>query len=119
MTDRTELAIDTVAGRSAPVLFQHFLQQVLENIDDPNTKAQSKRSITLKFTFSPNERRTELGCAVSGDVSLVPPNGETGHAFISRTKDGLVATTNDVTQEELGLVDTATGEVREGLTALS
>lgn len=36
------------------------LKKVFENIHDPNTKAEAKRSITIKLEFSPDEKRQTI-----------------------------------------------------------
>lgn len=121
MAERKRLTLDTVAGGVAPELFLHELEKVLANVRDVNTPAKKARSIVLRFDFHPREdrdhqRRTvDVTCAASS--KLAPVNLATGRAFITKTADGLTATTDDVRQAELELepgeeLDKTTGEVK-------
>lgn len=115
MTDLTKVSLETIAGGKAPAIFAHLLEQVLENIRDPNTEAQEVRSITLTFKLKPNKARNEAACRLQSKVKLASVEDYTGAVFMRHTKDGTVATTHDTKQEELSLevdvVDGRTGEV--------
>jgi hypothetical protein len=63
----TIVSLETIAGGAAKELFERELAEVLANIADVNTPGKMKRSITLKITFSPTDRRDSA--AVNVDVS--------------------------------------------------
>ncbi len=48
------------------------LRRVLENIRDVNTDPKKARSITVKFTFAPNQDRDSVSTKVQVDCKLVP-----------------------------------------------
>jgi hypothetical protein len=66
--DQEKVSLATVGGGAAIERFDLALQQVINNILDVNTDARAERSVTLKVTFKPTEKR-DMG-AVS--VSVVP-----------------------------------------------
>lgn len=77
------LRIDTVARGAADGLFQHHLARVTENIRDPNTKATKPRSITLTFTFHPNEKRNEAVVTIDASSKIIDTTRPAdSHVFI-------------------------------------
>ncbi|MDO5785429.1 MAG: hypothetical protein Q4P20_10255 [Eubacteriales bacterium] len=48
------------------------MRRVLENIRDVNTDPKKARSITIKFTFAPNEARDSVATRVQVECKLVP-----------------------------------------------
>lgn len=49
------------------------LNQIFENILDPNTRATDKRKLTLTIEFKPNDDRTHIAFSSSVKPSLAPP----------------------------------------------
>ena len=47
------LSIENICGGAVPERFQRELASVLQNINDPNNPAETKRSLTLQFDFEP------------------------------------------------------------------
>lgn len=48
------------------------LRRVLDNIRDVNTDAEKTRSLTVKFTFKPNDNRDAVNVDISVDCKTVP-----------------------------------------------
>lgn len=48
------------------------LRRVLDNIQDVNTDAKKTRSLTVKFTFLPNEDRDTVNVDIAVDCKTVP-----------------------------------------------
>lgn len=48
------------------------LRRVLDNIRDVNTDAKKTRSLTVKFTFKPNDNRDAVNVDISVDCKTVP-----------------------------------------------
>lgn len=71
--------LETIADGVAPELFAAELARVASNIIDQNTSPTAKRSITLKFTFAPDENRDEAKVMVDVTAKLAPlkPYGKT------------------------------------------
>jgi hypothetical protein len=112
MPELKRLTLENAAAGAAPELFARALEEVLANIKDPDTPAEAKRTITLKFEFVPHEDRqggrNEASVSVACTSKLAAPNPASGFLFVSREKGEVVAYTNDVQQEE---IDLRSGEV--------
>jgi hypothetical protein len=53
----SKVSLATLGKGAAVELFERELQNVLVNIDDPNTPTKEKREIVLKVTIVPSEAR--------------------------------------------------------------
>ncbi len=51
------------------------MQKIVENILDENTKAESKRVLTLKLTFSPSGDRSKISVEAQAASKLAPLTG--------------------------------------------
>lgn len=49
-------------------------KKVFENIMDPNTKATAKRTVTIKLTFEPDDKRQNIVVTAQADSKLCPIN---------------------------------------------
>lgn len=116
--ERKELDLTTVCNGRAPLVFQRLLEQVMENIRDPNFKATDKRKITLEFTFVPHKKRAEAKVSIATKLKLAELEPEESHVFMAHRGDHTVATTHDTRQEEL-LPDEGDGELDDGKKKLS
>jgi hypothetical protein len=65
-----ESTLETIAEGVAPELFAHELAKIAANICDENTPADTERSITLKFTFTPDDAREECKVKVEATSKL-------------------------------------------------
>lgn len=68
--------------------FELDLQKVMKNIDDPNTKADATRSITLTVSIKPGKNRQSAGVTVSSSVKLAPPMPIETEILIGKDGDG-------------------------------
>jgi hypothetical protein len=59
------VTLSTMNRGAAEELFQAELQKVMENIQDINTEAKAKRTITISLVFVPNETREEIGLEIA------------------------------------------------------
>jgi len=88
-------------GRGAAVeKFDDCLQQVLENILDPNTGA-SARAVTLKVTIKPNENRTLCSVSIACDPKLVFPKPFVTEMFVGSDGGKVIATEHNPKQDPL------------------
>ncbi len=67
-----EVTLINIAHGRAIELFDRTFQKVLENIQDMATEGETKRKITLEFTFEPNKDRSALITTVQAKASLAP-----------------------------------------------
>lgn len=70
MSKKEYVGLENLGYGAAEELFQDELAKVIKNINDPNTKADAKRTITLKVTLKPNENRSMCLSEISCDSKL-------------------------------------------------
>ncbi|KQC86073.1 hypothetical protein [Butyribacter intestini] len=127
-----EISLHDVAGGALQEKVNQAFEQVMKNMQDPNTPWKNKRKINLTLTFIQNEDRTDCTCDISVDTKLaaVKPvstkfctekDVSTGEIFAQEYGPGIRGqmsfkdveqNTEDKTVEVDGnIVDTETGEV--------
>lgn len=127
-----EISLHDVAGGALQEKVNQAFEQVMKNMQDPNTPWKNKRKINLTLTFIQNEDRTDCTCDISVDTKLaaVKPvstkfctekDVSTGEIFAQEYGPGIRGQmsfedveqdTEDKTVEIDGnIVDTETGEV--------
>lgn len=100
MSNLKKLDIDTFAGGAARELFDRELLAVMANINDPNTKSDAVRKITLTFTVKPDKQRDQAALAVKAKVTLCPVTEATSNAYLGRKDGRMLAYANDINQSE-------------------
>lgn len=90
----------TVGHGAAEELFGDALARVMANVDDPNTKATAKRTITLRVTITPNEKRDAASINVSCDVKVAAVAPVESVAMMGR-HEGRLALVEALRQEDL------------------
>lgn len=127
-----EISLHDVAGGALQEKVNQAFEQVMKNMQDPNTPWKNKRKINLTLTFIQNEDRTDCTCDISVDTKLaaVKPvstkfctekDVSTGEIFAQEygpgirgqmSFEGVEQNTEDKMVEVDGnIVDTETGEV--------
>ena len=127
-----EISLHDVAGGALQEKVNQAFEQVMKNMQDPNTPWKNKRKINLTLTFIQNEDRTDCTCDISVDAKLaaVKPvstkfctekDVSTGEIFAQEYGPGIRGQmsfedveqhTEDKTVEIDGnIVDTETGEI--------
>jgi len=97
------VTLATLADGAASELFQSELERVLRNIQDPNTDAKQKRTITLTVTFAPDEEREIGAVSVKAAAKLAGLKGAKTHVYFGRHQGQLVAT--EYNPKQAGLFD--------------
>lgn len=62
--------LSDIAGGALQEKFQVALQEVLCNMQDPNTPWKNKREITIKLKLVQNEDRDDVSCEISVEKKL-------------------------------------------------
>lgn len=96
-----KLSLATLKGGAAIEMVDMALQELLENIIDPNTNATAKRSVTLKLSLAPDQERESMHIGIDVKSSFAPHESIGTIAFIAHTRDGVVAVENDPKQRKL------------------
>lgn len=104
--DLPTLTLANVANGAATELFESELARVVENILDPNTDAESKRTITLKVTIKPDESRRECSLRVEASSKIAACKPAGGVIFVGRTGGVPQVLTLNQEQAAMGFDDT-------------
>lgn len=123
--------LQEIAGGALQEKANQALQQVLNNMQNPNTPWKNKRAVTIKMTFTQNEDRDDSTCEISVDTKLAPVKPvETKFSLGKNLKTGEVEaveygpgikgqmTLNDIVPKDDVVidgktVDTETGEIKD------
>lgn len=127
-----EISLHDVAGGALQEKVNQAFEQVMKNMQDPNTPWKNKRKINLTLTFIQNEDRTDCTCDISVDTKLaaVKPvstkfctekDVSTGEIFAQEYGPGIRGqmsfedveqnTEDKMVEVDGNIVDTETGEV--------
>ena len=106
------LNFSTLAGGGVQEKLQYALNEVAENIADPNTDAKKTRKVTMTLTLKPNEQRSIANLEIDVKTSLVAPIGISTTLMIDRDEKGQIVTSEIYGKDpNQGTIDFATGEV--------
>ncbi len=94
------LTLSNIHHGAALEMFEGALDQVLENIKDPNTDHKAKRGIKLEFSFVTNEERNVSDVVVQCKTALAGMKGVQSFVHIGRHAGKTVAV-EQPTQEEM------------------
>lgn len=101
MADEKIVTLENLGGGAASELFQHELGRVIQNILDPNSPAKAKRTITLKVSITPDDKR-ELGdVRITCEAKIPSGSGASTHVYFGRSLGRGVAVENDPKQSSL------------------
>lgn len=67
--------LETLANGAFSVQVNRAIQEVAENIQDPNTEASAARKITVTIGFKPNKDRNFVATSVQAKTTLAPALG--------------------------------------------
>lgn len=70
ITNSEPITLETLGGGAAAEKFEIELQRVLDNIVDPNTKAEAPREVTLKVKITPDEKRSMASITITTSSKL-------------------------------------------------
>jgi hypothetical protein len=95
------VTLDTIGGGALVELFENELARVLDNVQDPNTDAKAKRTITVKVTFAPSETRDVTDVDLTCSSKLAGVKTLSTRLFVGKVKGQLVAVEHDPRQGAL------------------
>jgi hypothetical protein len=95
------LSIGNICNGALPEIFNRDLEKILENINDPDTDADKKRSMTIELTFIPFSDRSGASVELKTKMKLVGVPAVTATVFIGKHEGRLVAVPKDEHQKEL------------------
>ena len=68
----SKINLETLAGGAFAEKLNEALQEVAENIQNPNTEATAKRGITVSIKFAPNKNRQMVNTQIAVSTKLAP-----------------------------------------------
>lgn len=74
------------------------MPRIIDNIMDPNTRADKKRSLTLQLDFTPDADRRQINVSVTAKSKLEPTNPVTTALHITGDSNGEVQAVEMVPQ---------------------
>ena len=125
-----DTSLHDLAGGALQEKVNQAFEQVMKNMQDPNTPWKNKRKINLTLSFEQNEDRTDCTCDISVDTKLasVKPVSTkfstqkdltTGKIYAEEYGPGIRGQMSfeDIEENETEIdgqiVDTETGEIKE------
>lgn len=95
------ISVATIKRGAAIEMVDDAIQQLLENIVDPNTDASAKRKVTLTISLSPDKERESMRVGLDVKSSFAPRETVGTIAFIAHTAEGVVAVETNPNQRRL------------------
>lgn len=91
------------------------IQEVMNNIADPNTEWKAKRKVILELTFVAKEDREYVECTVASKVKLAPRSSVHTRFILDRATNGEVLASEfkkQIPGQTYIKVDNETGEIQ-------
>lgn len=106
----SKINLETLAGGAFAEKLNEALQEVAENIQNPNTEATAKRGITVTIKFTPNKNRQMVNTQISVSTKLAPTEAiDTEMVVGTNIKTGAVEFAEyDSTGGQMSIFDAAT-----------
>lgn len=90
-SNKEQISLANLKGGAALELFDFELQNVLENIIDPNTKAEEVRTVTLTVKIKPDKERNFGPIEIQAKAKLAPAAPVSTQAFFGKERGKVVA----------------------------
>jgi hypothetical protein len=119
MSAMKKISIESMAGGAAVEAVNHCINEVLQNIMDPNTTAKQKRQVVLTLSFIPNEHRNMMDISFTASsklaaaapvetAAIIDKDHETGEMVGLELFDGQNPGQHTLPVEGVGEFDTST-----------
>lgn len=108
------IVLDEFANGALAERFNQAMQDVLENIADPNTKYQFKRKLNVSLTLTTNEDRELVSVDVLTKSTLAPKSSIQTMMIVDKDLKGQVVGTEfgkQLKNQDVMVIDTETGEL--------
>jgi hypothetical protein len=86
----SDLPLSCLKEGAIEELFQDALRRCLENVQDPNTSAKAKRTITIKLSFTPTGDRSAVDMDARVETKFPGPEPVKSLLVISTEKGQVV-----------------------------
>lgn len=109
-----KLDLEKLAGGAFSERVNQSIQDVIENISDPNTPWKKKRKVTVTMTFEANESRNITNIDMVSKPTLAPKEGVHTNIIIDKDMDGEIIAAEykkQIPGQEAMKVNQETGEI--------
>lgn len=89
--EEEKLNINTLAGGAIEEAISFALDEVFENIKDPNTEAEKIRKLTVTLKLKPDETRQIIKTEINCKPTLVPTKSIVTQLLLDREGNNIVA----------------------------
>lgn len=106
--------LEALAGGAFAERARQAIQEVMENIADPNTEWKTKRKVTIDITFAAGEDREVIECDVVAKPKLAPKKGIHTKFLLDKDLDGEILASEfkkQIPGQQAIKVDSETGEM--------
>jgi hypothetical protein len=110
------LNLETLAGGAFTERVNQAIQEVMENIADPNTAWKTKRKVTITMVFEASEDRDITNVDIVAKPALAPKKGVHTNIIIDKQLDGEIIAAEyrkQIPGQQAIKVDSETGEIIE------
>jgi hypothetical protein len=83
-----QVELMTTARGAVSEFFDRGLQQIVDNIADPNTKNKQKRTLTLEFVFSPDDDGEDVDLHIHMKTKLAAVLPAKTRMYVGRRASG-------------------------------
>ena len=81
--EKNFVRLSTIGGGALEEMFEDAMKVVADNINDPNTEAESVREINIKIKMKPTKSREAVVLNISCDPKVSGKKGASGFLFVS------------------------------------
>lgn len=111
-----KLNLENLAGGAFTERVNQAIQEVMENISDPNTPWKTKRKVVITMVFEANEDRNITNVDIVSKPTLAPKEGVHTNIIIDKNLDGEIIAAEykkQIPGQQAVKIDTETGEILE------
>lgn len=108
-----QMDINSMAGGAMAEKLNIELRKLAENVMDPNTKADSVRTVTIQIKIKPNETRQIGASEISVKSSLAPSKGIPTSFMFDFDRDGKAVIKELLSPDRNQLIVNNDGEVAD------
>lgn len=111
---KINIDFEKLAGGAFAERTRQAIQEVMENIADPNTEWKTKRKVIVDITFSTGEDREVIECDVVTKPKLAPKKGIHTKFLLDKNLNGEILASEfkkQISGQQVMKVNSKTGEI--------
>ena len=92
MENEENMNINKLAGGAIQESVNYALEEIFQNIKDPNTEAEKTRKLTITMELKPDESRQFIKTKTTTKTTLAPANSIVTQLLLDKNGEKIVAT---------------------------